>query len=100
MKRSMRSGIAGLSTLAVTLPVLADEYDVEWSASGEVIVRDFQEPVDALPGVHLQQQRRSLRGRRQTERGRQGRLADASLAGDDEKFVIRQRRRHSLLPRH
>ena len=46
MKQNTRSGIAGLSALMLALPALAEEYEVDWSASLEVMVKSFEEPVD------------------------------------------------------
>jgi len=46
MKRITRSGIAGLSALLLALPALAEEYEVDWSASLEVMVKSFEDPVD------------------------------------------------------
>ncbi len=46
MKQRTRSGIAGLSALLLALPALAEEYDVDWSGSLEVMVESFEHPVD------------------------------------------------------
>ncbi|HEY5657988.1 MAG TPA: hypothetical protein VIY27_09380, partial [Myxococcota bacterium] len=46
MKRITRSGIAGLAAMLWTLPALAEEYTLDWSASLEAMVKSFEDPVD------------------------------------------------------
>lgn len=44
--RTLRSGVGVLAALSLALPALAEEYEVEWSASIEAVVKDFESPVD------------------------------------------------------
>jgi hypothetical protein len=46
MTRTIRSGVGALAALLLTLPALAEEYEVKWSASIEAVVKDFESPVD------------------------------------------------------
>ncbi len=46
MRWAIRSGVGALAALLLALPALAEEYEVKWSASIGMVVKDFESPVD------------------------------------------------------